>query len=169
MKSHTILALALLSINCLTSTSLYAGGSGASPTNAHEGPKTGCGNGCVTDTPYCKECEEYESYQAFQADTGNQACLASSGNPIYAYNGNAQRTIKDLSIEGVAGPPFTFTRLSATRLSGRNLTKGAFGKEGAWSHNHEWAFRKSANARYTVTYPDGREITFKPPVGGGNP
>ncbi len=61
-----------------------------------------------------------------------------------------------------------FRRSSATRLSNRNLAYSAFGRAGAWSHNYEWSIRQSNPNRFSVTYPDGRELYFKPPTGGGN-
>jgi RHS repeat-associated protein len=131
------------------------------PTPANAATSPPCGNPAQTTPPSCPtSCEGADSNQ-FQSPVGSSC----DTNSINSYNGNAHRMITDLSIAGSVGNfPLKFTRFSNTRLSSRNLAKGAFGVESPWSHNFEWLMRDNggtpAQPIITITYPEGRERSF---------
>ncbi len=81
------------------------------------------------------------------------------------YTGNATRTIPDLVVSGAVGSyPLAWARTMNSRGNGY----GALGAGGGWRHSYLWSCTASNDANpfsptptsYTVSYPDGRVITF---------
>ncbi len=82
------------------------------------------------------------------------------------YTGNATRTIPDITVTGAVGAyPLVWAHTMNSRGGG-----GYFGAAGGWRHSYQWSctafnnpLRNTATS-YTVSYPDGRVISFS-----GNP
>ncbi|HKP04416.1 MAG TPA: RHS repeat-associated core domain-containing protein [Chthoniobacterales bacterium] len=89
--------------------------------------------------------------------------------------GNARRSLVDISVTG-AVTPLAFIRTMNSRTNLGPATSALyypFGKGGAWRHNYQWEVTSPATqvigddpcyvmppSSYTVTYPDGRKVTF---------
>nr|MBA2436305.1 RHS repeat protein [Chthoniobacterales bacterium] len=84
------------------------------------------------------------------------------------YTANAQRIIPDLTVAGaVGGYPLQWARIMNSRLAGG----GIFGQGGGWRHSYQWSCTATpstvgpAPTSYTVSYPDGRKVTFAASIG----
>jgi YD repeat-containing protein len=87
-------------------------------------------------------------------------------NFFSAYSGNASRTVEDLSAFMDGTPSrLGFTRHSNTRLVPMTTSQGRFGREGCWTHNHQWFMRNAGvstggQPQVRVGFPDGRDALF---------
>ncbi len=93
---------------------------------------------------------------------------SSTGCSYNPYTANATRAIPDLTVAGAVGAyPLQWTRFMNSRRAGGGL----FGGGGGWSHSYQWSCTATENTvtnapqSYTVTYPDGRIVTFAANVG----
>lgn len=79
------------------------------------------------------------------------------------YTANAQRIIPDLTVAGGVGKyPLQWSRI----MNSRGPAAGVFGTGGGWSHSYQWKISCESDNNlgaplwYTVSYPDGRVVTF---------
>ncbi len=104
--------------------------------------------------------------------------VITTGCAYLPFTANATRSVTDLTVSnGVSSYPLAFTRtLSSRYTAGLNAE---FGQAGNWMHSYSWSIDPqtitsgSANSTpgsYTVHYPDGGTVIFRPaPSGNGDP
>ena len=93
---------------------------------------------------------------------------SSTGCSYDPYTANATRAIPDLTVAGAVGAyPLQWTRFMNSRRAGGGL----FGQGGGWGHSYQWSCTATESVinnypqSYTVSYPDGRIITFAANIG----